>query len=138
MAQHLTGRLKLEYADLYDPWLDFTIRNTQRLDALFLGSFAVVPAEVPSASLDYLIRGGTYLDNAGALQTVADSASRTANATGNTYVYLKADGTFSPVGATAWPAAGAGKFHPLAIVTVGISAIAVIRDMRYPLTLIGS
>lgn len=138
MAQHLTDRLRLEYADLYDPWLDFTIRNTQRLDALFLGSFAVVPAEVPSASLNYLIRGGTYLDNAGALQTVADSASRAAIASADTYVYVKADGTFSPVGAVAWPAPGAGKFHPLAIVTTSGGAITAIRDMRYPLTLIGS
>jgi hypothetical protein len=138
MAQHKTGGLDLEYGDLYDPWIDFTTRNMQRIARSFLGSFAVVPAEIPSASLNYLIRGGAYIGADGLLHTVADSAARTANVTGDTYVYLKADGTFSPVGATAWPAPGAGKFHPLAVVTVAGGVITAIADVRYPMILIGS
>ncbi len=132
-----TARLKLQYPDLDDEgWNTPMEANFNQIDGTFLGSFAVTPAEVPSASLNYIVRGGTYLGSDGLLHTVADFAVQTMPASSTKYVYLKADGTLG-VG-SAFPTAGAGLFSPLAVVTAGTSTITGIVDARHPLRLQGS
>lgn len=133
---NLTPRLGLQYPNLDDErWDQPVVADLLALDASFLGSLAVVPTEVPSASMNFVVRGGAWVDATGLLHTVADSAVQTMFPSTTRYVYLNAAGALTV--ATAWPAPGAGKFVPLAIVVAGVGSLAI-QDCRLPLGLVGS
>ncbi len=132
-----TPRLRLLLPPLDQLGWDANVRdNFSAIDATVLGSFAVVPTEVPSSSLSFIVRGGAYVKADGTIGTVADFAVQTASASSVAYIYLKADGTLGT--GSAWPTAGAGKYAPLAIVSAGTSALTSIVDCRMPLALLGS
>lgn len=132
-----TPRLLLNLPALDEPDWDARLRENYATLDRAIGSFAVLPAEAPgeSASLGYLVRGGVY-NNAGVVTVVANFAPATAPASATTYLYLTQAGTLGT--GAAWPAAGAGKYAPLAILTTDATKITNIFDCRLPLPLLGS
>jgi hypothetical protein len=131
------GPYTLEYPDVRDEgWNAAMERNLTRLAASLLGNFAVVPAELPSASLNVVVRGGVYANASGALTTVAAPGTVAIPTSATWYLYLTAAGVFT-VGPS-WPAPGAGRFVPLAIVTTSGTVVTSITDARLPLMLVGS
>lgn len=137
MALTRTLRLGLAMLGLdLDRWDVPLDANAALLDTLFIGSFAVVPTEFPSTSLRFNVRGGSYVGADGLIHATADTLAMTVSSGTSLYVYLMANGTIGT--GAGWPAAGAGRYHPLAIVVGGVSAVSSIVDCRYPLPLIGS
>jgi hypothetical protein len=131
-----TDRTVLPYPDRSDPDWNAAMEETlAALDAM-LGACAVVPAERPSTTLHYFVRGGPYATTTGAVGTLADSTVQTMPASATRYVYLNSSGVLT-IG-TAWPIAGAGRFAPLAIVTSGTATITGIVDCRMMPAMIGS
>lgn len=127
MSSTYTTRLKLEKQAQGDAGWDAVVRaNYDALDGCnALGDFAVAPAEVPSASLDVKVAGGTWQADGGQPTAYAGSASVAVTASATSYLYLDHSGTLV-VGA-GWPSAPHVR---LATVVAGAGTIASIADAR--------
>jgi hypothetical protein len=135
-TMNATDRIFLPYPDFNESGWDQANDNALAAIDEILGPCAVVPAERPSTTLHYFVRGGPYVKADGTIGTLADSAVQTMPASVTRYVYLNSVGVLT-VG-TAWPIAGAGRFAPLAIVTAGAASIAGIVDCRMMPRMMGS
>jgi hypothetical protein len=100
------------------------------LDALQpVGALAVSLTEVPSASLNVAVAGGTFMKSDGTTVTYAGTASQAMTASQTNYLYLTDSGTLT-VNTTGFPAT---TFQVrLATVVAGGTTITSITDARVP------
>lgn len=98
-----------------------------------LGSLVILPAELPSASLNVAVSAGSFRRSNGSLVAYAGTASQAITASSTAYLYLTDSGTLTVAGA--WPSKG--FYCPLAVVVAGASTISSITDARVPWTVLG-
>lgn len=102
--------------------------NFDALEAMAaLGPLCVSLAEVPSASLNVRVAGGSFLKSDGTIVSYAGTASQSITTGTTKYLYLTDTGTLT-VG-TGWPTGGTNHVR-LAVVVAGATTITSITDAR--------
>jgi hypothetical protein len=125
-----TSNLNLQMPGTADRNWDIPLNaNTAALDQqAALGTLAVSPTEIPSASLNVKVSAGSFRKGDGNLISFAGASTLAMSANATNYVYLTDSGTLT-VNTTGWPT---GNIVQLAKVITGPSAITSITDQRLP------
>lgn len=137
MAEHFTSNQKFAYPDVGGTnWNVDLQNNLAKIDACTsVGSLAVTPHEIPSASLLIDIAGGQFHSSSGPLQAYAGSTSVAVTTATTNYVYLTDAGALV-VNTTGFPTVD--NCVPLATVIAGATTITSIADSRIYLSSTGA
>lgn len=128
MSTTYSANLKLGTPAANDSgWAAVLDRNRALMDGLSpIGSLAVTPAEVPSASLNVAVSGGIFGNASGVVAAYTGTPSLAIPASSTQVLYLDNSGTLQV--AAAWPT---GTPHiPLAVVVAGATTITSVTDAR--------
>ncbi len=110
--------------------------NCTLLDALSpVGGLAVTTTEVPSASLNVAVAGGTYVKQDGTIGTFAGNPSQPVTASATRVLYLDLTNSGALTVAAAYPTTSHVR---LATVAAGATSISSIADNRQCFDVVGS
>lgn len=129
MSNTYTGNTKLAMPAVNDTGWGVTLNSDlAAIDALSpVGALAVTTKEVPSASLNVAVAAGTFVDQSGAVQSYAGSASQAIAASSAKVLYLDGAASWALTVAASYPTTPHVR---LATVVAGSSTITSVADNR--------